>query len=338
MNTAFLYQLDAKGKKEICPACAHRRRTWRRYINTKTGELLPEQYGICDRLHECGHRYTPAQGNEYNQPRWQRPDHIPPARIVRRIPPPVDIPEELLKPIWAAWSQSTFAQNLAAMSNDMSRLERIAALYALGAITGGKYSGAAVFVFISSDIRIRYAQVKLFDQDNHTTETTALHSITKDPRWQAWAKAYGDQDTKQDCLFGAHLLPAYPDHAVFIVEAPKTAIMATLALGLPEHSKAVWVATGGAGNLTINRCKPLKGRNVVLVPDLDQHAAWTHVADRLANELSARVRVSSMLVDRQANLGPKADLADLLSMRRQSKARTEQGDNPEDPTLAFTIP
>ena len=45
MNQAFLYQLDAKSKKEICPACGDKRRTWRRYINTKTGDLLAERYG-----------------------------------------------------------------------------------------------------------------------------------------------------------------------------------------------------------------------------------------------------------------------------------------------------
>ena len=316
MNQAFLYQLHAKGKKEICPACGDKRRTWRRYINTKTGEILAERYGICDRLHECGHRYTPAQGNEYGQPAWQRSDTPPPVPKPRPQAPPVDVPEDLLDPIWNAWDQSTFVRNLAKMTNDPERLARVATIYCLGAIPEGRHKGAAVFLFINHQARIRYAQVKTFDDGNHTTATTALHAINNGDRWKAWAKAYSDQDAKQDCLFGAHLLPVYPGHAVFVVEAPKTAIMATLALGLPEHSEALWVATGGAGNLTAARCEALKGRNVVLVPDLDQQDEWTKKATSLAQAIGAKIKVSTMLTERRASLGPKADLADLLAMRQ----------------------
>lgn len=321
MNQAFLYQLDAKSKKEICPACGDKRRTWRRYINTKTGDLLAERYGICDRLHECGHRYTPAQGNEYGQPAWQRSDTPPPVPRPRPQAPPVDVPEELMTPFWEAKHQSTFIKNLSAMTNDPARLARVAHIYCLGAIPKGKYKGAVVFLFINYQACIRYAQVKMFDENNHTTATTALHTMNLGERWTAWAKAYGDQESKQDCLFGAHLLSVYPDHAVFVVEAPKTAIMATLALGLPEHSTALWVATGGAGNLTAARCEALKGRSVVLVPDLDQQEEWTRKATSLAQAIGAKIKVSTLLTEQRANLGPKADLADLLSMRQHTRDR-----------------
>lgn len=336
MNQAFLYQLDAKGKKEICPSCGDKRRTWRRYINTKTSEILPEQYGICDRLHECGHRYTPAQGNQYGQPSWQRTQNPAPPPKPRTRPPAVNVPEDLLVPLWAAWRTSTFARNLATMTNDLGRLDRIAALYGLGAIISGKYNGAAVFVFIDDKVRIRYAQVKMFDKDNHTTATTALHSINNGDRWEAWAKAYGAQDAKQDCLFGAHLLTAYEANTIFVVEAPKTAIMATLALGLPEHSQALWVATGGAGNLTAARCEPLRNRNVVLVPDLDQQEEWTKKAPSLAQAIGAKIKVSTMLTERRAHLGPKADLADLLAMR-QKKQEPEPNQDQPPPTNTKTF-
>jgi hypothetical protein len=95
--------------------------------------------------------------------------------------------------------------------------------------------------------------------------------------------------------------------------------MATLALGLPEHSQALWVATGGAGNLTAARCEPLRNRNVVLVPDLDQQDAWTKTAATLAQAIGAKIKVSTMLTERRASLGPKADLADLLAMRQNKR-------------------
>jgi hypothetical protein len=207
------------------------------------------------------------------------------------------------------------------MTNDPARLARVAHIYCLGAIPKGKYKGAVVFLFINYQACIRYAQVKMFDENNHTTATTALHTMNLGERWTAWAKAYGDQESKQDCLFGAHLLSVYPDHVVFVVEAPKTAIMATLALGLPEHSTALWVATGGAGNLTAARCEALKGRSVVLVPDLDQQEEWTRKATSLAQAIGAKIKVSTLLTEQRANLGPKADLADLLSMRQHTRDR-----------------
>jgi hypothetical protein len=70
--------------------------------------------------------------------------------------------------------------------------------------------------------------------------------------------------------------------------------------------------------LTISRSEPLRGRNIILVPDTDANFVWEQKAWEIARFLNnstpikTKIKVSAMLKDRRAKLGPKADLADLI--------------------------
>lgn len=56
----YRYGLPRKAIKGDCPACGpRRRRTLSRYIDLRTGELLPEIYGRCDRESNCGYHLSP---------------------------------------------------------------------------------------------------------------------------------------------------------------------------------------------------------------------------------------------------------------------------------------
>ncbi|WP_198175323.1 DUF6371 domain-containing protein [Spirosoma telluris] len=58
----YRYQLPKKAIKADCPQCGPRhRKTLSRYIDTKTGEPLPESYGRCDRESNCGYSLSPYQ-------------------------------------------------------------------------------------------------------------------------------------------------------------------------------------------------------------------------------------------------------------------------------------
>ena len=69
---------------------------------------------------------------------------------------------------------------------------------------------------------------------------------------------------------GEHLLTIYPTATVAIVESEKSAIIASFIM--PE---LIWLATGGIQSLTIEKCRVLRGRNVILYPDLGAYDKWS---------------------------------------------------------------
>ncbi len=51
------YTLEKGSKKYHCPDC--NKKTFVRYIDTETGDYLPEQYGRCDRESKCSYHLNP---------------------------------------------------------------------------------------------------------------------------------------------------------------------------------------------------------------------------------------------------------------------------------------
>ena len=75
------------------------------------------------------------------------------------------------------------------------------------------------------------------------------------------------------CLFGEHLLSYYPDKAIAITESEKSAIIS--AATFPNY---IWLATGGKSQLSIEKMKVLKGRTVIMFPDVDGFNEWKEKA------------------------------------------------------------
>ena len=76
----------------------------------------------------------------------------------------------------------------------------------------------------------------------------------------------------QQCLFGEHLLPLHPDAPVALVESEKTAVIMA---GI--QPSVIWLATGGSHGArwtTQDVYQVLKGRHVILFPDLDKTDEW----------------------------------------------------------------
>jgi hypothetical protein len=108
------------------------------------------------------------------------------------------------------------------------------------------------------------------------------------------------------CLFGEHLLRD-KNKPIALVESEKTAIIASVYL--PQF---IWVAVGGKQNLNINMIRVLKGRTVVLFPDLNAVEKWgaivkelKHLADFIVSDLLQR-KAS------EADIKEGLDLADYL--------------------------
>jgi len=260
------------------------------------------------------------------------------------------LPESVLNDTLMGYENNTFIQNLLQWypAND---IEKVISLYRLGSVANGYRSGAVTFPFIDIAGNIRTIQAKQFNEANHTTSTDFIHSIAERHHLKAgdplpdWLQDYKKNERFVSCLFGEHLLNRYPMNPVALVEAPKTAVIGTLCYGLPENSKQLlWLAVYNKSSLTLEKCKVLKGRKVVLYPDLNAFNEWNEKAKSINASLPGTRFVVSDLLERNASEAEKVnglDLADYLTrfdyrLFRKEPAPTEPitPQQPETPPQA----
>ena len=328
---SYRYSLDHSSRKHLCPEC--NKHKFVRYIDTETKEYLPEQYGRCDREINCAYHLNPYFDGYANKSDFHTPgihNNTSAFKEFRLQPKPFAfIPHEILKKTRQGWEQNTFLQNLLnriPYPFPASEIERVIVQYQLGTILKGYMSGAITFPFIDESNSIRAIQAKKFDKSNHTIITSFLHSIVeqnlKDSGRQIpeWLKSYNKNDSKVTCLFGAHLLPKYPKNPVALVEAPKSAIIGTLYYGFPEKpDRLLWLAVYNLSSLSIEKCRVLKGRTVILFPDLSKEGTafqlWSEKAKTMEKQLPGTRFIVNNLLEQKASIKAKSkgyDLADYL--------------------------
>lgn len=290
MDNEYRYTFEKGSRKHICPECGKKR--FVRYVDTKTGEYLPEQYGRCDREANCGYHLNPYQDG-YSKMIWGKESGNSIVIPTRWKPPTTrKVQQPPVKPIYfdfeafkrtlrpEHYENNIFIQNLFGRVQfpfDPADVTRVIELYRLGTVSAGYRSGAVTFPFIDIDGNVRAVQVKQFDEANHTTGTDFLHSILArhyndiGKQLPEWLEAYMSQDKKVSCLFGEHLLNKFPSNRIALVEAPKTAIYGTLYFGLPETpDQYLWIAVYNKSSFSLDKVKPLQGRFVDVFPDLSK--------------------------------------------------------------------
>ena len=110
------------------------------------------------------------------------------------------------------------------------------------------------------------------------------------------------------CLYGEHLLAKYPNRIVALTESEKFAIIAS-----GVYPGYVWLATGGKSQLSIDKLRVLKGRTVILFPDVDGYDYWNQKTKEI-EAIGCKVMVSDLL-EKNASAQDRAnkiDLADWL--------------------------
>ena len=353
MNSEHRYILEQGSKKYICPEC--NKKTFVRYIDTQTGEYIPEQYGRCDRQSNCGYFLNPytdgyakmiwqkEQGNRSELTSNKKPYRPPIKRKPK--PAPAFIPDEVLKQTLSGYEQNVFVQNLLQRVKypfEVSDIEKVIALYYLGSVQHGYRKGAVTFPFIDIQNKVRAIQVKQFDDTNHTTGTDFIHSIIEKHCTQnskplpEWLQAYNKNETKVSCLFGEHLLNKYKYNPVALVEAPKSAIYSTLYFGYPAHSgNFLWLAVYNLSSLNLNKCQALKGRDVYLFPDLSKDGKAFELWSNKAKEIESKLQGTKFHVsDLLEKLAPEQDkqkgydIADYLIKQDWQQFRKQQEQKP----------
>lgn len=116
---------------------------------------------------------------------------------------------------------------------------------------------------------------------------------------------FKNQEGYEYCLFGEFQLTGYPETAkVVMVESEKSAI-----IGHAHFPDFIWVATGGAVSLKKERAAVLRGRKVMIIPDM--HRTGREGALRMQGilkELGCRTRI--LEIDKSREDGD--DIADIL--------------------------
>lgn len=339
MNTEHRYTLEKGSKKHHCPDC--NKKTFVLYIDTETGDHLPEQYGRCDRESKCSYHLNPyldgyakaiweqEQGNRSELPNNWKPKRK--KAIPQPTPEPVffdfDTFKQTLQP--ERYEKNTFIQNLfyrVQFPFEVDEVTKVIQLYRLGTVANGYRAGANTFPFIDIKGNVRAVQVKQFDEQNHTTGTDFLHSIIEKHHTRnnkplpEWLEAYNKNETKVSCLFGEHLLSKYPYNPVALVEAPKTAIYGTLYFGLPETPESlIWLAVYNKSSFSFDKLKVLQGRFVYVFPDLSKDGntfkEWETKAKEYESRLPGTRFIFSDLLEQLAPERDKSegnDIADYL--------------------------
>jgi len=342
------YLLENGSKKHHCPNC--KKRTLVLYIDTETGDYLPEQYGRCDRESKCSYHLNPYLEG-YTKMIWEQEQNVtkvtvPKQKYFHTHPKPQPTPEpvyfdfDTFKQTLAPerYERNTFIQNLlyrVQFPFEVDKVTAVIQLYRLGTVANGYRSGANTFPFIDIKGNIRAIQVKQFDEKNHTTGTDFLHSIIEKHHTRnnkplpEWLEAYTKQDKRISCLFAEHLLSRYHSNPVALVEAPKTAIYGTLYFGLPETTETfVWLAVYNKSSFSFDKLKVLQGRFVYVFPDLSKDGntfkEWKTKAKEYESRLPGTRFIFSDLLEQLAPEKDKRkgnDLADYLIKQDWRKFR-----------------
>ena len=283
-----------------CPSCQQRERTFSLYIDTETGEHIHPSVGRCNRESKCGHHYKP---NEYFQDNnisfdTPQPKAYKPLSTQPKPKPVSYIPVEVFKASLQAHETNNFVTFLFRLFGVQITQQLIKDYFIA---TSSHWNGATVFWQIDRQGKIRTGKIMLYDATTGKRVKKPYNYIN----WMHSALKMQHFELLQ-CLFGEHLL-IDKTKPVAIVESEKTAIIASVYL--PQF---IWLAVGSLTNLNAEKCNVLKGRTVLLFPDLNGFEKWS----RRANELShiAKFTVSDLL-ERNATEAERKhgfDLADYL--------------------------
>ena len=275
-----------------CPGCG-KKNTFSKYIDIETKEHIADHVGRCNREQECGYHYKPKQYFEDNN--FDRPKSMPQSAFKKPKPQTSYIPTKIFNQSLLKYDNNNFVLYLKSLfGQDVT--QDLIGKYNIG--TSKKWPGATVFWQQDITGKIRTGKIMLYGSatgkrvkvkhgDQSKSLITWVHSELK----------MKDFNLTQ-CFFGEHLITHKP---IAIVESEKTAILCSVLI--PEYD---WLASGGISNLSNEKFRPLKGKEVMFFPDAGCYSKWSKKAKELSSIIN--VIVSDILEDQEAG----TDLADHL--------------------------
>lgn len=276
-----------------------------RYVDTLGKVELPYEVGICDRINSCGYKYSvkeylkdhPAgldgeagRGIQpWTGPRPRREPSYHSRQLMERTCSPLHYRRNpLYRYLTSLWTEE--------------EVDEVMDRYRVG--TSSRWDGAAVFWQIDTSGRVRGGKIMGYDPDTGRRIKSPKSQVT----WVHSAMGMTDFNMGQ-CLFGSHLACDPADgRRIWIVESEKTAIIGSL-----YYDDALFLATGGLHGISESMdMEALRGREVVLMPDVGGRSEWRRMAVHIA-KIADKVYMSPFLSDKEndpAWLGK--DIADYI--------------------------
>ena len=241
-----------------------------------------------------------------NMPATSHTPHPKPRPKLKPVEPAYTyIPMEMVDELVSA--ENSLCQCLMRMFRPEA-VEWICEEYHIGCYSMNNQDDYTVFPNIDRQGRVCNLKVQHYNTD--PSSVRFAHSDQGCCYWlgSVWAREGRlpkDAQFRSSCLFGEHLLPRYPDSMIVLVESPKNALFGSL--GFPELT---WVATGSKAMLKREVLEPLRGRDVIVIPDRDAIEEWTKTLRGMTD--LANFTVSDFCLQQAPEGQPKFDIADYI--------------------------
>ena len=356
-KSPYLQPYKGKTTRHTCPECGQKD-SFTLYLDGDTHQPIHPKVGICNRAIKCGYHYPPKQyfldnptaigTDAIHSVSNHQPHSVSnhqPHSISNTLPSPHGegsgvrslpigtMPFSLVER--SASYQSNFVRFLCEFLTE-DQIKHIGDNYALGATKNKE----VIFWQIDTKGRVRTGKIMQYNPETGRRIKHESGAIDWVHNKLKRSGALPEDFNLQQCFFGEHLLKVYPDATVCIVESEKSALISAAVL-----TDCIWLASGGLTNLTVDKCEILRGRTVILYPDLNAYDKWIEIAARIRNSIEVDISVSTLLED-IATPEAKAqglDLADFLINQLKDKnsngtsTSAEPKPNPE-PTIPPSAP
>lgn len=290
----YRYQLEKyNGMKTryTCPNCGKSKK-FSRYIDTQTNQYLSNVVGYCERINNCGYHYKPKQYFQDNNISSSKIISVP---FIKKQPKPKvsffnfeDMNNSVLS------KKPNYFINFLAKIWNREKAEFLAKKYNIG--NSIHWNGATTFWQQDMKGNVRTGKIILYNSD------TGKRIKKYFPSWEHKKRKLNNFNLEQ-CFFGEHLINIDRSKPIAICESEKSAIICS-----EFFPQFIWIATGGIHNLSRDKSKVLKGRNVILFPDVAAYDLWNDKVPKLTSLASFRI---STLLEKNATEQERKDGLDI---------------------------
>lgn len=307
----FHLQKYTTGSKTTCPGCG-KAKCFTKYVDDEGTIEFPDNVGICDHVNSCHYHYSPSdyfrdnpERKDIIQEHSSFPSLVKPICIKKKIS---FIPSSIMEASLKSYDRNPLYVYLKGKYGEKT-VSQVFNIYRIG--TANMFGGSAVYWQIDADGKVRTGKVMAYDSTTGNRIKRDSNAVCFVHRLRNIKYSIPDFHLKQ-CFFGEHLLASSPYSKVCIVESEKTAVIASICM-----SGHVWISSGGKdGCFRADVVESLRGRDVILFPDLGQFDYWHDKKMPLLLSICKSVHCSDMLEriatveQREAGL----DIADFLLM------------------------